>query len=283
MGSYFSKHEDFEELIANAIVDGIFKSGAVRFYKIDNFLKLNSFISYESNYHPYQIRSDRIEFNYHHQYNYGYIYYKLDDRKSFTKIIIKVREKLIAQNFTDEEFESLIDNNESIQEKFIIEYKEKLDKIKLFLKITKDYSDNKILLQKLQDKNILNIPINNHLNNILKGEPKEPQDSVSKFGLLFKFNEEIYEYTVDTFILNYDFFNILITGNNFIKSSKVTLEINNENTGKDFIIYLYTTKLPFELSIQNIGRIQSLKTLADFCGMEDLNQHCINIIKCIED
>lgn len=282
MGVYFSANNltEFDQLFIDKTIEAILEFKYVRkFYKIDNFRKLYDFFKYANN-HPYTIRNNCIHLG------FSSVGYKLDDKISFVKLIKKIRENLIEQNYSDEEFAYMIDNTNSSKEKYVIDYQEKLDKINFFFKITNEYTENHINLKGLQNKNIPNVRINNHLEKILKGTISKysfDQQQNLKFGLIFIFNDKIFEYEVDTFVLNSDYFNVLITGENFIKNKKVTLNIDDENTGKDFIIYLYTNKLRFKLSIENINRIQSLKTLANFCFIEDLYQLCDDIIRCIQD
>lgn len=277
----------FEEFFADKTIDAIFENYRINFYKIDNFRKFFDFFKDNFEYNnPF-----RIEENYIYLKNFPGIKYNLNDTNNFIKIIKKIRKKLIEQNYSDEEFKSMVVENEKpTREDYIIQYQNKLSKIKLFLKITEDYSEDKIFLKDLENKNISNIRINNHLENILKGTPNNifkyfitNENEKFKFGLSFNFNGQISEYEVDTFVLNYDFFNVLIKGEDFIKSKKVILKIDDKNTGKDFITYLYTNKFPFKISIENINRIQSLKTLSNFCAVEDLNQLCDDIIRCIEN
>lgn len=310
MGNSNNFYMDFVNITVNTILK---TTNLIIFEKIDNFEKLANFVDNYEKYNLnriYIIENNRISLK---KYD-GKGYYQLTDLKTFKKIIRKIRKKLgyikdnakeylkHNKNYSEQEFDTkkmlieneliaLIKNIDVIDEDQmdrIIKTKKQLnkldqiiinrkiiDKILIFLKLTEEFENFEEKIKNIQKKETSNIQLDRHLENIL-----EQNNLNFKFKLIFKYNNKISEYNVDNFVLNYPFFQIITSKGNFKENieKEIILQINHQETGKDFIEFLYTNKIPTS-AIKNVKRIESLKILSDFCGIDSLNQTCILMLE----
>lgn len=100
------------------------------------------------------------------------------------------------------------------------------------------------------------------------------------YTINFNFKNEIFSYKVHSFIIDYEYFNI-VKNNNYNESiSKIfELKINHNKTGEDFIKYIYNKELDIKYDI--INRLDSLIVLANYLTINDLSNLCLNTLSLI--
>lgn len=287
----------FDKKFVKFTVNAILKIKIIKFEEIDNFDKLANFVDHEYPYEKinkiYYISQNLISIS-NPNVNYYYCYYRKDDLKMFTKIIRKVRKKLncikndaeeyikcnggysveecnskkhlieigldeLKRNNNINNIDQILKNNNEISQlnQMLISYKT-INIILVFFKLT----DNFLNLKKRETSNI---QLDKHLKNVLKNNNLN-----FNFKLIFLCKNEVFEYNIDSFILDSSIFD-----NNL--QNEFILEIDQKETGTDFIEYLYTNKIPI-LALESIERIKSLKSLADFCKINNLAQNCDELL-----
>lgn len=123
---------------------------------------------------------------------------------------------------------------------------------------------------------------------------------VTDFRLYINYNNNIETYFIHSFVLSsehYKFFNYdenknkLINYDNYINYTQcinntsnnkiLEIKVNNNQTGSDFIQFLYLNKIDFDLNDLNRERIVSLLKLAKKLKIKSLIKFCINLISLI--
>lgn len=166
--------------------------------------------------------------------------------------------------------------------KFLINLKKTkiiTDKISALKSIFKAYMIKCKLLNNLNNSSML--LFTNYLYNLyVQHNIKNDDGYKTDFVLNISYNNEIKIYYVHSFVLNFEYFRILIDGN-FNKQTMMNINVLHSDTAYDFIKFLYTNEFDVDYDNLNYDRIHSLFVLADNYGINCLSDFCKNLLHII--